>query len=213
MVCLWSTIRLKFTFLSWSCVRTVILTMWLAATSAKQILLVSSSLIHEAVLWCYLKSYFVPSRTKTGASLVGTNGTVTFGACDVWEEAEGAAHSLDKRKLWGDLIAPVRRLLRSQSGYYGVTRKKTTDNSHKLKQDRFQLSIMKLFSAPGQLDIWTGLIGAGESSSLQVLNTWLDKPWSAWSEFSVDPALSGWTRNLLSSSSCSDSVCNAGSCG
>lgn len=42
---------------------------------------------------------------------MGTDRTVGVGECDVREEAEGAAFSLDKRKPWEDLVAPTRRLL------------------------------------------------------------------------------------------------------
>lgn len=132
---------------------------------------------------------------------MGTNRTVGVGVCDVWEEAEGAVFSLEKRRLLGGPCSTYERLLRMWSqAIYWVTKQENcvTDSSNKLKQDRFQLNIMKTFSLLGQLDIWTGPGGVRESPALQVLNTWLDKPQAVWSEFSVDPGLSDWTRNLLS---------------
>lgn len=42
---------------------------------------------------------------------MGTDRTVGVGECDVREEAEGAVFSLEKRRLWEDLVAPTRRLL------------------------------------------------------------------------------------------------------
>ena len=131
---------------------------------------------------------------------MGTSRTVRVGACSVWEEAEQAVLNLEKRRLWGSSLHLwggywehwVRRFTESYS-------KKITGNSQKLRQVKFQLSLMTIFSLLGQPDIWAGPRGVGESPSLEVLNTCLDKPQAAFSEFGADPAWSSWSRNLLSS--------------
>lgn len=105
------------------------------------------------------------------------------------------------RRLWGgplsSLTVPMRRLLGiwSQALYWDTKQENDRQSSFETWQTAVEYNekVFRVRTA-GRLN---RAQREGESPSLPAWKTWLDKSQAAWSECSVNSALSGWTRNTL----------------